>query len=151
EFLAIFLENALCKPGTLEVLDTPIDLSQVRADIYAVGALTDHITPWEACYQTPSLFSGHKTFVASNSGHIQSIVSPPTNTKARHYTNDAVETDPQVWLAGAREHTGTWWTHWARWLHARTGSERPAPDRLGSVAHPPLMAAPGRYVRQAAG
>jgi polyhydroxyalkanoate synthase len=151
EFLEIFLGNSLCKPGTLNILDTPIDLSRVRADVYAVGALTDHITPWEACYRTPALFGGPRTFVASNSGHIQSIVSPPTNPKARYFTNDATEADPQAWLAGAREQEGTWWAHWVRWLHARTGAERAAPGQLGSAAHPPLMAAPGRYVLQAAG
>jgi len=150
EFLAIFLENSLCKPGALEVLDTAIDLSRVRADVYAVGALSDHITPWEACFRTPELFGGERTFVAANSGHIQSIVSPPTNRKARYFTNDATAVDPQQWLAGARAHEGTWWTHWSRWLHARSGAQRDAPAELGSDAHPPLMAAPGRYVRQAA-
>jgi len=148
EFLALFVENALCKPGALEVLDTPIDLSQVRADVYGVGALGDHITPWEACFRTPQLFAGDKTFVASNSGHIQSIVSPPSNLKARYFTSDVSGLDPQTWLAGAEEHKGTWWTHWTRWLHARSGADRPAPVELGSVAHPPLMAAPGRYVHQ---
>jgi polyhydroxyalkanoate synthase len=151
EFLAIFLGNTLCRPGGLEVLDTPIDLSRVRAEVYAVGALTDHITPWEACYRTPALFGGDKTFVASNSGHIQSIVSPPTNPKARHFTSDATGLDPEHWLAGAREHAGSWWTHWTLWLHARSGTERSAPGHPGSHAHPPIMAAPGRYVMQAAG
>jgi polyhydroxyalkanoate synthase len=149
EFLAVFLDNALCKPGALSVLDTPIDLSRVRADVYAVGALADHITPWEACFRTPALFGGARTFVASNSGHIQSIVSPPANPKARHFTNDAADLDAPQWLAGATEHAGTWWTHWTRWLAARAGAERAA--QLGSPAHPPIMAAPGRYVRQTAG
>src|SRR5262249_11114340 len=51
EFLALFVDNSLCKPG-IEVCGTPIDLGRVAADVYAVGALTDHITPWEACYRT---------------------------------------------------------------------------------------------------
>jgi polyhydroxyalkanoate synthase len=152
EFISLFLENSLCKPGALEILDTPIDLSQVRADIYGVGALSDHITPWQACYRTPELFAGagERTFVAGNSGHIQAIVSPPTNPKARYFTSDATGVDAGQWLAGAREHKGTWWTHWSEWLHARSGAERDAPGALGSHAHPPLMPAPGRYVRQSA-
>jgi polyhydroxyalkanoate synthase len=150
EFLSVFLDNALCKPGALEVLDTPIDLSRVRADVYTVGALSDHITPWEACYRTPGLFAGARTFVACSSGHIQSIVNPPTNPKARYFTNDTAGLAPEEWLADAKEHKGTWWTHWTRWLHERSGREREAPAQLGSPAHPPLMPAPGRYVRQVA-
>src|SRR5262249_12726699 len=121
EFLTLFLENSLCKPGALEVLGTKIDLSRFTADIYGVGALTDHIPPWEACYRTPQLFSGKRTFVASNSGHIQAIVNPPTNQKARYFTNDGAcvgEKEPGAirWLEEAREHKGTWWKHWAEWL-----------------------------------
>jgi polyhydroxyalkanoate synthase len=153
EFLAIFLENTLCRPGALDILDTPIDLSRVTADVYAVGALSDHITPWEACYRTPGLFGGGRTFVASNSGHIQSIVSPPSNPKARYFTNVDAGTDvePAQWLTSAEEHRGSWWTHWSGWLHERSGAERAAPARLGNDAHRPLTAAPGRYVRQIAG
>jgi len=36
------------------------------------------------------------------------------------------------------------------WQRARSGPAREPPRALGSAAHPPLMAAPGRYVHQAA-
>jgi polyhydroxyalkanoate synthase len=154
DFLALFLENALTKPGSLRVLDTEIDLSRVTADVYAVGALTDHITPWEACYRTPQIFGGERTFVASSSGHIQAIVNPPGNAKARYFTRDmpvpAGDGDAKAWLAGATEQKGTWWTHWAEWLRARSGASRAAPVELGSRAHPPIAPAPGRYVHQSA-
>ncbi len=150
EFLALFVDNSLCKPGHLEVLDTAIDLGRVKADVYAVGALADHITPWEACYRTPQLFGGKQTFVASSSGHIQALVNPPTNPKARYFTNDVMDGDAKQWLARAREQKGTWWRHWAEWLRERSGAERVAPAQLGSQAHPPLMAAPGRYIHQSA-
>src|SRR5262249_50626972 len=81
DFLALTVENSLCTPGRLQVLGAPIDLGRVRADVYAVGALTDHITPWEACYRTPQLFGGAKVFVASSSGHIQALVNPPPAAK----------------------------------------------------------------------
>src|SRR5262245_40449691 len=77
DFLALYVENSLCAPGRLEVLGTKIDLGRVVADVYAVGALTDHITPWDACYRTPQLFGGDKVFLASSSGHIQALVNPP--------------------------------------------------------------------------
>lgn len=148
EFLELFLQNSLCRPGTLELLGTPIDLGKVRADVYAIGALTDHITPWQACYRTPRLFGGTRTFVESSSGHIQALVNPPGNNKSGFLANETYELDEQLWLKGAREHKGTWWTHWTSWLRARSGTQRPAPVQLGSDAHPPLGAAPGRYVHQ---
>jgi polyhydroxyalkanoate synthase subunit PhaC len=151
DFLALFLENPLCESGRLEVLGAKIDLGRVTADVYAVGALTDHITPWDACYRTPQLFGGNKTFVASSSGHIQALVNPPPASKSRYFTNDALVPDAKAWLNSARENKGTWWTHWAQWLRARSGADRDAPLELGSAAHPPLMPAPGRYVHQSAG
>ena len=150
DFLALFLENPLCTPGRLEVLGTRIDLRRVTTDVYAVGALTDHITPWDACYRTPQLFGGEKIFIASSSGHIQALVNPPPASKSRYYTNDTLLPDAKAWLAGAQERKGTWWTHWAEWLRTRSGLDRDVPLQMGSAAHPALMPAPGRYVHQSA-
>ena len=151
DFLALWIENSLCTPDRLEVLGTKIDLGRVTADVYAVGALTDHITPWDACYRTPQLFGGPKTFVASSSGHIQALVNPVTGGKARYYTNDTLVADAKEWLAAAKESPGSWWRHWAEWQRTRSGAEREPPRELGSALHPPLLPAPGRYVHQAAG
>jgi polyhydroxyalkanoate synthase len=150
EFLEIYVRNSLCHAGWLEVLDTPIDLGKVRADVYAIGALTDHITPWQACYRTPRLFGGKRTFVESTSGHIQAIVNPPGNDKAVFLTGDRYEADEQVWLKRAHKHRGTWWDHWTEWLIERSGSERPAPTELGSEMYRPILAAPGLYVHRRA-
>ena len=132
------------------MLGTPIDLSQVRADIYGVGALADHITPWEACYRTPGLFGGQRTFVVSTGGHIQAVVNPVGNPKMSFFVNDTYGPNGQQWLKGATEQKGSWWTHWAGWLAARSGPQRAAPAALGGALHPPQMAAPGRYVLQRA-
>ncbi len=150
EFLEILLKNSLCQAGALEVLGTPIDLSRVRADVYAVGALSDHITPWEACYRTPGLFGGQRTFVVSTGGHIQAVVNPVGSAKMGFFVNDTYEPNGQQWLKGASEHKGSWWKHWAAWLAARSGPEGEAPATLGSALHSPQMAAPGRYVLQGA-
>ena len=129
EFLDIFLKNSLTQPGAVTVLDTPIDLKKVTCDVYAIGALTDHLTPWNACYRTPKLMGGKATFVASNSGHIQALVNPPGNLKARFLTNPDLSAGATEWLEGAKEQKGSWWTHWADWLtSARQGSDRPRPS-----------------------
>jgi polyhydroxyalkanoate synthase len=148
EFLDIFLKNSLTEAGRVNVLDTPIDLKKVTCDVYAIGALTDHLTPWHACYRTPKLFGGKATFVASNSGHIQALVNPPGNLKARYLTNLDLSGTASDWLEGASEQKGSWWTHWADWLAKRSGAKRPAPAETGSDKHRPIVAAPGRYVHQ---
>ncbi len=147
DFLRILAANALAHPDSLEIGGTPIDLRRVTLDAYVVGAQTDHITPWKACYRTPFLLGGKSQFVLSSSGHIQALVNPPGNPKSRFLVNRALPEAPDEWLAGAAERVGTWWDHWLDWLAKRSGDERRAPRRLGSSSHPPIDPAPGLYVR----
>jgi polyhydroxyalkanoate synthase len=86
--------------------------------------------------------------VLSSSGHIQSIVNPTTNPKAKYFLNGALPEDPETWLAGATEHAGSWWDHWSGWYASHGAGEVPAPQKLGSDAHPAGDPAPGRYVHQ---
>jgi len=146
DFLRLFAANALVRPGSLEIGGIPLDLRKLELDAYVVGALTDHITPWTACYRTARLLGDGARFVLSSSGHVQALVNPPGNPKSRFLTNDALPEEPDEWLAGAAERQGTWWDHWLDWLAGRSGDERRAPRRLGSTSHPPLDPAPGRYV-----
>jgi poly[(R)-3-hydroxyalkanoate] polymerase subunit PhaC len=147
QFLDIFGENHLCRPGSLSVLGTPVDLSTVTCDTFATGALTDHLTPWKGCYRTTQLLGGRQEFVLSSSGHIQSLVNPPGNPKMYYYTGPDPGPDPDAWREQAHKHTGSWWERWAEWTLERSGPERDAPEALGSSAFPPLEAAPGRYIR----
>jgi polyhydroxyalkanoate synthase subunit PhaC len=147
DFLRILAANALARPNSLEIGGSPIDLRKIAVDAYVVGAQTDHITPWKACYRTPFLLGGKTQFVLSSSGHIQALVNPPGNPKSRFLVNRALPEDPDEWLAAASERKGTWWDHWLDWLARRSGDERRAPRGLGSSAHPPLAPAPGLYIR----
>jgi polyhydroxyalkanoate synthase len=150
QFLDIFGHNLLCRPGTLTVLGTPVDLGQVKLETYVTGAITDHLTPWIGCYRTTQLMSGPSTFVLSHSGHIAALVNPPGNPKAYYYVGGEPGPDPQAWREGAERHPGSWWEHWVEWALPRSGGCRPAPEELGGADWPPLVAAPGRYVRRAA-
>lgn len=147
EFLDIFSDNGLVKPGAVTVLGTPVQLERIKVPTFVTGALTDHLTPWMGCYRTTQLLSGESTFVLSYSGHIASLVNPPGNPKAHYWTGGPPEADPRQWLAGAEKHTGSWWEAWSQWLDSYRGGDRPAPEELGSTAHPVLEPAPGRYVR----
>jgi polyhydroxyalkanoate synthase len=148
DLLRIFLENPLRKKGRLRVLGTPIDMAKVKVPFYIVAGITDHITPWEACYQSTRLLPGPVEFVLSSSGHIQSIVNPPGNPKAKYYLNADHSGEAPQWLEKARAESGSWWDHWREWFQAHAGRERAAPETLGSEAHPPGDPAPGRYVHQ---
>jgi polyhydroxyalkanoate synthase subunit PhaC len=146
QFLDIFGNNSLVRPGALRVRGTPVHLSRITVPTFVTGALTDHLTPWEGCYRTTQLLSGPSTFVLSYSGHIQSLVNPPGNPKAHYWTGGPPGPDPQAWRASAQRHTGSWWEPWAEWMLERAGDEVPAPTGLGSAEHPALEPAPGSYV-----
>ncbi|MGH7947834.1 MAG: alpha/beta fold hydrolase, partial [Candidatus Binataceae bacterium] len=147
-FLDLFLRNPLTRSGDVEILGTPIDLRAVKNDMYLVAGMTDHICAWRACYRATKMFGGQVEFVLGSSGHIQSLVNPPGNLKSRYQMNGKLPEDPQAWLMGASERTGTWWDNCIKWIAARSGGERPAPTSVGSGEHPPLDRAPGVYVHE---
>ena len=147
QFLEIFRDNLLTRPGGLTVLGTPLHLERISVPAFVTGAVTDHLTPWKGCYQTTQLLGGPSTFVLSYSGHIASLVNPPGNPKAHCWTGAAPGADPEKWLATAEKQQGSWWEAWASWVIPRAGRQWPAPEELGSKQHPVLGPAPGLYVR----
>ncbi|TBU76882.1 class II poly(R)-hydroxyalkanoic acid synthase [Pseudomonas daroniae] len=148
EFIEMFQTNPLTRAGGLEVCGTPVDLGQVTCDAYVVAGSNDHITPWTSCYKSARLFGGQCEFVLSSSGHIQSILNPPGNPKARYMTNPDMPTDPKAWQEDATKHTDSWWLHWQKWLVARSGESKKAPSKLGNKRYPSGEAAPGTYVHE---
>jgi polyhydroxyalkanoate synthase len=148
DLLRMFLENPLKAPGKISALGTSIDMAKVQVPSYVVAGITDHITPWQACYQSKHILRGKIDFVLSSSGHIQSIVNPPTNPKAKYFLNASLPDAAEDWLAGATEQGGSWWTHWAHWYRAHGGGEVRAPATPGNAIHPAGDPAPGRYVHQ---
>lgn len=146
DFLDIMLGGALARPGEVIVCGTPIDLSAGTTEKYIVAGTTDHLTPWRACYRNTEVFGENSTFVLSSSGHIQCMINPPGNPKAKYFLNSDLPDSPDEWLEGATEHANSWWVHWADWLKARSGDEKPAPKRLGNRNNKAGDAAPGTYV-----
>ncbi|MDH1561402.1 class II poly(R)-hydroxyalkanoic acid synthase [Pseudomonas chengduensis] len=148
EFIDMFQTNPLTRPGALEVCGTPIDLKQVTCDFFVVAGTTDHITPWDSCYKSAHLFGGKCEFVLSNSGHIQSILNPPGNPKARYMTNSEMPLDPKAWQESSTKHADSWWLYWQTWLSERSGETKNAPRALGNKKFPAGEAAPGTYVHE---
>ena len=142
----VFGDQRLQRAGGMEVLGTPIDLHEVDCDKFVVGGVTDHITPWKGAYRAARVFGGKTKFVLSSSGHIQSLINPPGNPKAKYFEGTDLPSDPDAWLASAKQVSGSWWDRWREWLAAQSGAMRPAPTELGNLRHPPGVAAPGTYV-----
>jgi polyhydroxyalkanoate synthase len=145
DFLDLIDANPFVNAGRLVVRGTPLDMVQVDLDSYVIAGLSDHITPWQGCYNTAKLYGSRSTFVLANSGHIQSLINPPDNPKACFWTGASTTPDARTWLEHAVKQAGSWWPHWREWIKARSGGTK-APSELGSKANPPLEAAPGRYV-----
>ena len=148
DFIEMTLANALVTPGAFTVLGSPVDLTKIEVDSYVVAGSTDHICPWQSCYRSAHLLGGDTRFVLSTAGHIAALVNPPTNPKSNFRVNEALPASGQEWEAGATTHPGSWWTDHAAWMSTRSGGMRPAPEKLGSEAHPPITQAPGTYVME---
>jgi polyhydroxyalkanoate synthase len=146
EFLRrIYLENSLVKRGQYRLAGKPIDLGRVVTPCYFLSTIDDHIAPWRACYAATQYLGGPVEFVLGGSGHIAGIVNPPTRTKYGYRTNQRNPADPDDWIAGARQHNGSWWPHWVQWL-AALGDQQVAARSVGNSEYPPLIDAPGSYV-----
>jgi polyhydroxyalkanoate synthase len=148
DFLDLIDANPFVNAGRRDVRGTPLDMRQVDLDNYVVAGLTDHITPWQGCYNTAKLYGERSTFVLANSGHIQSLLNPPGNPKACFWAGSASAGSAETWLEQTAKQSGSWWPHWLEWIKARSADMTPAPATLGSAQNPPLAAAPGRYVME---
>jgi len=146
QLLDIFSHNLLATPGAMKVLGTPVDLRRVTCDKYFLAGITDHITPWKGVFQAAQAFGGRNEFILSSSGHIQSLINPPGNPKAKFFAGGDVAGSPDAWLAGARSLPDSWWSHWTDWLAQRSGERVAAPASLGSAVHLARAKAPGSYV-----
>ena len=146
QLLEIFAGNLFNEPSTLTVLGTPIHLSQVDCDKYVVAGVTDHITPWKGVYKTARLFGGNTQFILSSSGHIQSLINPPGNPRAKYFVNPELPSSSDQWLSGAESMSDSWWAHWRGWLADRSGEKCAPPASLGNERYGPGAKAPGTYV-----
>jgi polyhydroxyalkanoate synthase len=146
DYLDLYFSNPFVNAGKLALNDKVVDMSKVKADSYVVAGVTDHITPWKGVYKTAQIMGEGTTFVLSNSGHLQSLLNPPTNPKASFMIGPVGPDTPDAFLASAEKRKGSWWLDWRDWLYARSGEEVTAPASLGSTRHPTLGAAPGTYV-----
>ena len=139
-------QNRLAR-GEFTIGGVKVDLSKVAIPLYFQASREDHIAPMNSVYRSARAFSGADvTLTLAGSGHIAGVVNPPSANKYQHWTNAALPATLAEWQANAVEHPGSWWNHWADWLHGKSGGWVPARDpRKGPLK--PIEPAPGSYVK----
>ncbi|MGZ3553606.1 MAG: PHA/PHB synthase family protein [Vulcanimicrobiaceae bacterium] len=141
---ACYLNNAIVKPNSFVVGETPIDLRMIRTPLYVLAAEGDHIAPWRSNYMTVSHVGAEDVkFTLTNSGHIAGIVNPPGSAKSAYWTKKRAlpSESANEWRESAHHHEGSWWGDWAAWIEQHSGHLVP------SYGLPPGEPAPGPYVR----
>jgi polyhydroxyalkanoate synthase len=147
DFIGLALDNSLARHGGLTVLGTPVELSAVDVDSYIIAGSKDHLVPWENAYRSTQLLGGNTRFVLSASGHIQSLINPPSpESRSSFRVAEEHPADVHQWQEQAVTKRGSWWTDYNDWLSQRSGSQKPAPDKLGSPKYKAQANAPGTYV-----
>ena len=145
----LYRDNLLVQPGAISIGGTPIDLTTVATPTYVQAGREDHIAPPESVWKVTQLFSGPLKFVLAGSGHIAGVVNPPAAGKYQYWTNPAVHTTLDDFIAGATETKGSWWPDWIEWVRALDGDSVAAEGarKPGEGDLPALGPAPGEYVR----
>jgi polyhydroxyalkanoate synthase len=145
-YLRNFYKDNALTTGQLTLGGEQLDLSKVKTPIYVQSSKDDHIAPYRSVYRGARAFGGPVSFTMSGSGHIAGVINHPDAHKYQHWTNPKLPADAEDWRAGAVEHPGSWWPHWAEWLKARSGPQVPARDP-GKGPLKPIEDAPGSFVR----
>ncbi len=148
DYLGVYESQPFRNPGEAELAGHKVDLKAVKNDVFIVAGVTDHITPWKACYRTTQLIGSENVeFVLSQSGHIQALLNPPGNPKSKYFhSKTRPPADIDAWLNGAaEERAGSWWPFWVEWMGERAGDLKAAPKASGNKTYKPLGPAPGQY------
>jgi polyhydroxyalkanoate synthase len=148
----LFLNNDLAE-GRFMVADKPITLTDIRAPIFTVGTVHDHVSPWRSTYKINLLADTDVTYLLTTGGHNAGIVSEPLRDgrdfQVMTAKADGHYIDPETYLAEAPRKEGSWWPEWIAWLNARSGAAVDPPEMGASTAgFAPHGDAPGTYVLQ---
>jgi polyhydroxyalkanoate synthase len=143
----MYQENALARPGAIELGGVPIDLGKIDLPTYVLAAHEDHIAPWQSCFKATGLYSGKTRFVLGQSGHIAGVVNPPDAKKYGFWTGELkADESAEDWLSGAARQEGSWWRDWHAWQSRRAG-KKVAAREPGAGKLEVIEDAPGSYVK----
>lgn len=142
----MYLNNDLIKPNKIQLNNTPIDISKVTTPTFFLSTEKDHIAPWKTTYKGFQMMQGPKRFVLGGSGHIVGIVNPPINNKYGYRTYLNKQLSAEDWFNKTKQHPGSWWPEWLKWLNSYSGEFMPSPQ-FEQLVYTPIVDAPGTYVR----
>jgi polyhydroxyalkanoate synthase subunit PhaC len=151
-----YMDNKLVQPDALTVCGVPVDVRRIDCPAFVFGSKEDHIVPWRSAYASAVALGGKTMFTLGASGHIAGVVNPASKNKRSywvHTNEDASKTLPanaDQWLQDTKEHPGSWWPRWSKWLSAFGGRKIDARKSFGGAGFQPIEDAPGRYVKQKA-
>ena len=140
----LYRDNLLVKPGGIEMDGTPIDLGKIKTPAYFLSTREDHIAPWQATYEGVNNFGGPKQFTLAASGHIAGVINHPGKNKYCYWSSSQTPKKPHAWMESAKEHKGSWWPHWQKWMKDFTGEKTDARKIIPKTVIEP---APGSYVK----
>jgi len=63
DYLDIYSDKRFRPESNVEFMGHIIDLKAVTQDSFMVSGVTDHITPWKACYRSVHLYGGETEFL----------------------------------------------------------------------------------------
>jgi polyhydroxyalkanoate synthase len=146
----VLRDNKLREPGGLVLDGVPIDLGAIGTPLLAISLKDDHVSAWQATYDSARLFGGKVDFLLGGSGHNAGVINPPSANKHGYWTNAGMPATAEEWLESAERHEGSWWPRWQARL-SEDGKAGKVPARVpGDGALEAIEPAPGRYVRNRA-
>ncbi len=140
-----YQNNSLAE-GRMMMGNQQLDLKKVKVPVYLQSSREDHIAPARSVYKGTYLFGGPVKFMVAGSGHIAGVINPPALKKYQYWTNTKKTNTIDEWWHGAKEHAGSWWPDWDKWLSAKSGDKvdarTPGDGKLEVIED-----APGSYVK----
>ncbi|HEX8258570.1 MAG TPA: alpha/beta fold hydrolase, partial [Allosphingosinicella sp.] len=140
-------DNKLREPGGVVLDGVPLDLGAIRTPLLAISLKDDHVSAWQATYDSARLFGGPVSFLLGGSGHNAGVINPPSANKHGYWINDATPETAEDWFAGATKQEGSWWPHWQSWLSQGGTAEKVPAREPGAGKLKAIEPAPGSYVR----
>ncbi|GAB4236037.1 MAG: class I poly(R)-hydroxyalkanoic acid synthase [Kiloniellaceae bacterium] len=142
----MYQENKLVEAGGVTLKGVKIDLKKVKQPACLISTREDHIAPWKATYAATRLLGGPVKFILAGSGHIAGVVNPPEAEKYGYWTSAKNPEDPDDWTKSAKEHKGSWWPEWNKWVSEFSDGKVPA-RKPGDGKLKVIEDAPGSYVK----
>ncbi|WP_292896072.1 PHA/PHB synthase family protein [Nitratireductor sp.] len=139
-----YLENNLSR-GRAVLRGKTLRLEDIKIPIFNLATREDHIAPAKSVFLGSRFFGGPVEFVLAGSGHIAGVINPPEMKKYQFWTGREPRGEFDEWMADAREHGGSWWPQWQRWMMSQ--DSRQVKARNPAKNKKTLGDAPGEYVR----